>query len=75
MCFTFVKYICLAKLEPKDTNGIFVGYAVNSHAYRVHNKFTICVEESSNVEFDKDNASQVEKNAYQGTPLCHMWHD
>jgi hypothetical protein len=40
--------------------GILVGYAANSHTYRVYNISTGCVEESMNVEFVEDNGSQAE---------------
>ena len=49
----------LAKFEVKNYEGIFDGYASNSHSYRVLNKSTGCIEESSNVEFDEDNGSQA----------------
>jgi len=52
----------LSKFESKTNEGIFVGYASNSHAYRVYNKSSGLVEESSNVEFDEHNGSQVEQS-------------
>ena len=52
----------LSKFESKTNEGIFVGYASNSHAYRVYNKSFGLVEESSNVEFDEHNGSQVEQS-------------
>ena len=42
--------------------GIFVGYATNSHAYRVLKKSSGLIEETSNVEFDENNGSQVEQS-------------
>ena len=49
----------MSKFESKTNEGIFIGYASNSHMYRVYNKFSGLVEESSNVEFDEHNGSQV----------------
>ena len=49
----------MSKFESKVIEGIFVGYGSNSHAYRVYNKTTGCVEESSNVRFDENYGSQV----------------
>ena len=60
-CFILNKRNRLAKFEPKTYEGIFVGYASNSHSYRVLNKSTGCIEESSNVEFDEDNGSQAKQ--------------
>src|SRR3954463_10002956 len=60
-CFILNKKTRLAKFEAKTYEGIFVGYASNSHSYRVLNKSTGCIEESSNVEFDEDNGSQAKK--------------
>ena len=39
----------MSKFESKAIEGIFFGYASNSHAYRVYNKSSGLVEESSNV--------------------------
>src|SRR4051812_47970303 len=60
-CFILNKKTRLAKFKAKTYEGIFVGYASNSHAYRVLNKSMGCIEESSNVEFDEDNGSQAKK--------------
>ena len=49
----------MSKFESKTNEGIFVGYASNSHAYRVYNKSTGLIEESSNMEFDEHNGCQV----------------
>src|SRR4051812_4017211 len=61
-CFILKKGARLSKFESKKNEGIFVGYASNSHAYRVYNKSSGLVEESSNVEFDEYNGSQVGKS-------------
>ena len=52
----------MSKFEARAYEGIFVGYATNSHAYRVLNKFTGLIEETCNVEFDENNGSQVEQS-------------
>src|SRR3954462_12461666 len=56
---SFLKRCRLSKFESKTNEGIFVGYASNSYAYRVYNKSSGLVEESSNMEFDEHNGSQV----------------
>src|SRR3954469_21399726 len=48
-CFILNKKTQLAKFEANTYEGIFVGYASNSHLYRVLNKSMGCIEESSNV--------------------------
>ncbi|KAK0608504.1 hypothetical protein LWI29_031711 [Acer saccharum] len=42
----------LGKFDAKSDEGIFIGYALNSRAYRVFNLKTLSVMESSNVVFD-----------------------
>src|SRR3954463_7150900 len=44
-CFILKKGACLSKFESKTNEGIFVGYASNSHAYRVYNKSSGLVED------------------------------
>jgi hypothetical protein len=44
----------LGKFDAKSDEGIFIGYALNSRAYRVFNKKTLSVMESSNVVFDDE---------------------
>ena len=44
----------LGKFDAKSDNGIFIGYALNSRAYRVFNLKTRSVMESSNVVFDDE---------------------
>ena len=58
-CHVYIKGCKIAKFESRSFSGIFVGYAAKSHAYRVFNITTGCVEESMNVEFDEDNGSQA----------------
>jgi len=43
----------LGKFDPKADDGIFLGYSLNSHAYRVYNRRTMVVEESIHVAFDE----------------------
>ena len=58
----------LGKLDAKANEGVFLGYATQSHAYRVYNKRLMTVEESMHVVFDETNPKmqdQVPKNAYE----------
>ena len=43
----------LGKFDPKADEGIFLGYSLHSHAYRVYNRRTMVVEESVHVAFDE----------------------
>src|SRR5215216_3289705 len=61
-CFILKKGVRLSKFEARANEGIFVGYATNSHAYCVLNKSIRLIEETCNVEFDENNVSQVEKS-------------
>jgi hypothetical protein len=49
----------LSKFESKATEGIFVGYGAESHTYRIYNKSTGCVVESSSVVFEENDGSHV----------------
>ncbi|KAK1653192.1 hypothetical protein QYE76_070997 [Lolium multiflorum] len=51
----------LGKFETRTREGIFVGYAENSHAYRYYNRSTGTIEVSCDVVFLEDNGSQVEQ--------------
>ena len=51
----------LGKFETRTIEGIFVGYAENSHAYRYYNLSTGTIEVSCDVVFLEDNGSQVEQ--------------
>ncbi|KAK1601292.1 hypothetical protein QYE76_018137, partial [Lolium multiflorum] len=51
----------LGKFETRTIEGIFVGYAENSHAYRYYNWSTGTIEVSCDVVFLEDNGSQVEQ--------------
>ncbi|KAJ9558311.1 hypothetical protein OSB04_012925 [Centaurea solstitialis] len=43
----------LDKFSPKGDEGVFIGYAKDSPSYRVYNKKTRCVVESTNVDFEE----------------------
>ena len=45
----------LGKFYAKADKGVFLGYAIQSHAYRVYNKRLMTVEESMHVVFDETN--------------------
>src|SRR4051812_33019849 len=59
MLHFLIKCVRLSKFESKALEGIFVGYGVESHTYRVYNKLTGTVVESCSVEFDENNGSYV----------------
>ncbi|KAJ9544841.1 hypothetical protein OSB04_024548 [Centaurea solstitialis] len=43
----------LDKFSPKGDEGVFIGYAKDCPSYRVYNKKTRCVVESTNVDFEE----------------------
>jgi len=45
----------LGKFDAKSDKGIFLGYSLSSHAYRVYNKKLMIVKESIHVVFDETN--------------------
>jgi len=45
----------LGRFDAKTDKGVFLGYATQSHAYRVYNKRLMTVEESMHVVFDETN--------------------
>jgi hypothetical protein len=49
----------LSKFDSKALEGIFVGYSLDSHSYRVYSKSTGHVIETFNLRFDEDNGSFV----------------
>jgi hypothetical protein len=57
-CFIVKKRKHLGKFESRVDEGIFVGYASNSKAYRVFNNSTRVIEETCDVKFDESNGSQ-----------------
>jgi hypothetical protein len=60
-CFIMNKKERLGKFETRTIQGIFVGYADDSHAYRYYNISSGCVEVSCDVVFKEFNGSQVEQ--------------
>jgi len=50
----------LGKFDKKADNGIFLGYSLTSHAYRVYNKRLMTVGESIHVVFDETNHADQE---------------
>ena len=51
-CFILNDRENLGKFDAKSDEGIFLGYSVNSQAYRVYNKRTKTIMESINVVID-----------------------
>ena len=45
----------LGKFDAKADESVFLGYAIQSHAYRIYNKRLINVKESMHVVFDETN--------------------
>jgi len=43
----------LGKFDEKADHGIFIGYSLTSHAYRIYNKRLMIVEEFVHVVFDE----------------------
>ena len=43
----------IGKFDSRSDEGIFLGYSLNSRAYRIFNKKTLLVEESTHVIFDE----------------------
>ncbi|KAK1642921.1 hypothetical protein QYE76_060726 [Lolium multiflorum] len=62
-CYVLVKDTRLSKFDSRAQEGIFVGYAMDSHAYRVFNKSNGRVVESCDVTFDEDDRSLEERSA------------
>jgi hypothetical protein len=60
-CFILNKKPKRSKFASKVNEGIFLGYASNTHGYSVFNKTTGCVEVTCDFTFDGSNVSQVEQ--------------
>ena len=58
-CFYLIKGCRLTKFEAKSLEGIFVGYGVESHTYRVYDIASRRIIESCSVVFDENDGSQV----------------
>jgi hypothetical protein len=52
-CFILNDKDNLGKFHAKSDGGIFLGYSMNSKAYRVYNKRSLTIEESMHVVFDE----------------------
>jgi hypothetical protein len=52
----------LSKFDSKALEGIFVGYATESHAYRIFDKEPAHVVEVSNMGIDENDGSCVEQS-------------
>jgi hypothetical protein len=61
-CFYLKKGVHLSKFDSKALEGIFVGYAAESHALRIFDKEFACVVEVYNVRFDENDGSRVEQS-------------
>jgi hypothetical protein len=55
-CYVLIKGTRLSKFESKVQEGIFVGYDVESHSYRIFNKTTGRVVETCDVELSVSTA-------------------
>ena len=52
----------LGKFDAKSDEGIFLGYSLNSKAYRIYNKRTMTIEESIHVAFDETNHDKARRD-------------
>jgi len=52
-CFILNDKDNLGKFDAKSDEGIFLGYSMNSKAYRVYNKRSLTIEETMHVVFDE----------------------
>jgi len=48
----------IGKFDEKVDNGIFLGYSLSSHAYRVYNKRLMTIDVSIHVVFDETNPAE-----------------
>jgi len=51
----------LGKFDANSGEGIFLGYSLNSKAFRIYNKRTMIIEESIHVAFDETNPIRPRK--------------
>jgi hypothetical protein len=61
-CFILNDRDNLGKFDAKSDEGIFLGYSINSKAYRVFNKRTMVIDESMHVVFDETNPFHIKNN-------------
>jgi hypothetical protein len=60
-CYILQKRSKSSKFAPKTYEGVLFGYDSNSHAYRVFNVTTGCVETTCDAVFDDTNGSKKEQ--------------
>ncbi|PKU72109.1 Retrovirus-related Pol polyprotein from transposon TNT 1-94 [Dendrobium catenatum] len=58
----------LGKFDPKSDEGVFLGYSSVGKAYRIFNKRTLVVEESTHVVFDESDMPSHPKELILGDP-------
>jgi hypothetical protein len=58
-CLYLKKDVHLSKFDTKALEGIFVGYAVESYAFRIFDKESTRVVEVSNMRFDENDGSRA----------------
>ncbi|KAJ9552621.1 hypothetical protein OSB04_016666 [Centaurea solstitialis] len=63
----------LGKFEPKSDESIFIGYSHNSKAYRVFNKRTRTILESSNVDFSETETYSVASSSNVNTAFPELF--
>ncbi|XP_050367279.1 uncharacterized protein LOC126785698 [Argentina anserina] len=61
-CLIYKDRDYLSKFEPRSVPGVFLGYSVNSRAYRVFNKETKSVVETINVAIDDNYIRHVDED-------------
>jgi hypothetical protein len=61
-CFYLRKGVHLSKFDSKALEGIFIGYAAESHTFRIFDKQSTRVVEVSNMRFDENDGSRVEQS-------------
>jgi hypothetical protein len=60
--FYLKKGVHLSKFDSKALEGIFVGYVAEYHAFRIFDKESAHVVEASNMRFNENDGSHVEKS-------------
>jgi hypothetical protein len=60
-CYVLQRRSKSSKFAPKVYKCFLLGYDSNSHAYRIFNMTSSCVETTCDVVFDETNGSQKEK--------------
>ncbi|XP_024196068.1 uncharacterized protein LOC112199259 [Rosa chinensis] len=65
----------LGKFDARSNDGIFLGYSVNSQAYRVYNKRTKIVMESINISIDDHYIRQADVDVDTSSPSSSVPQD